>query len=473
MQIGERMFLIIGSGHLAVRLSQWCALRRRSVLIGLASNLPLDGPLEGCEIIALPSPMPLNSLPLEAQKPTAVLLLNPEALADENPLEAIQNHWQDVPILTTLSLEGDGVDLISVDDVSFAAMQDRIRSWEQKDGASVLHHYLHSVPEGSKVAIFCHDNPDPDALGAGLAMHELVQSMGLEPMLLHGGLIEHQQNRAMVRLLDIPVRRLILDWEVQDVLRDAAVVITVDFHRPGANNVLPEDCVPHIVLDHHTSDESVAADISMLRPEYSATSSLVASLLMSLNYPMTARVATALAFGIRTDTLGFTRHFNPVDIRALSWLNAYVDSELIRSIEEPPRSQDTLESFAEALSSRTLVGSTLLAPLSSMPNRDSLAQIADFLLPTEGIDTVVVFGPRRGKVILSARSKDEGIHLGRLLSDTWGGGLSGGHKALAGGQIPFEFLLNQLPENPEEADVQAVDAMSFRLRELFAGGADE
>jgi nanoRNase/pAp phosphatase (c-di-AMP/oligoRNAs hydrolase) len=187
---------------------------------------------------------------------------------------------------------------------------------------------------------------------------------------------------------------------------------------------------------------------------------------MSLNYPMTARVATALAFGIRTDTLGFTRHFNPVDIRALSWLNAYVDSELIRSIEEPPRSQDTLESFAEALSSRTLVGSTLLAPLSSMPNRDSLAQIADFLLPTEGIDTVVVFGPRRGKVILSARSKDEGIHLGRLLSDTWGGGLSGG-------QIPFEVLLNQLPENPEEADVQAVDAMSFRLRELFAGGADE
>jgi nanoRNase/pAp phosphatase (c-di-AMP/oligoRNAs hydrolase) len=277
----------------------------------------------------------------------------------------------------------------------------------------------------------------------------------------------------MVRLLDIPVRRLILDWEVQDVLRDAAVVITVDFHRPGANNVLPEDCVPHIVLDHHTSDESVAADISMLRPEYSATSSLVASLLMSLNYPMTARVATALAFGIRTDTLGFTRHFNPVDIRALSWLNAYVDSGLIRSIEEPPRSQDTLESFAEALSSRTLVGSTLLAPLSSMPNRDSLAQIADFLLPTEGIDTVVVFGPRRGKVILSARSKDEGIHLGRLLSDTWGGGLSGGHKALAGGQIPFEVLLNQLPENPEEADVQAVDAMSFRLRELFAGGADE
>ena len=134
------MFIIIGSGQLAIRLSQWCAERRRSILIGLAAHLPLDGPLEGCEIMALPSPTLLNSLPLDAHKPTAVLLLDPEALADEDPVTAIQNRWSDIPILTTLPLEGDGVDLISVDDVSIAAMQDRIRSWERKDGAGVVLH---------------------------------------------------------------------------------------------------------------------------------------------------------------------------------------------------------------------------------------------------------------------------------------------------------------------------------------------
>ena len=63
---------------------------------------------------------------------------------------------------------------------------------------------------------------------------------------------------------------------------------------------------------------------------------------------MNPRIATGLAFGIRTDTLGFTRHFNPVDIRALSWLNAYVDFGMLRSIEEPPRSQETLESFSRS-----------------------------------------------------------------------------------------------------------------------------
>ena len=65
---------------------------------------PLDKPLEGCEIMALPSPMLLKDLPLDTRKPTAVLLLDPESLLDENALEALQNHWNDVPVLTTSHL---------------------------------------------------------------------------------------------------------------------------------------------------------------------------------------------------------------------------------------------------------------------------------------------------------------------------------------------------------------------------------
>jgi nanoRNase/pAp phosphatase (c-di-AMP/oligoRNAs hydrolase) len=461
------MFLVFGSTPLAVRLSRWCAQRQRCVLIGLASTLPDTEPIDGCEIIALPAAMPLSSLPLEDHKPTAILLIDPNALEGEEPIGSIRNHWRDVPILTTLPLEGDGVDLISVDDVSYSAMQDRIRSWERKDGAAVLHHYLSSVPEGANIAIFCHDNPDPDALGAGLAMYELCHSMGLMPHIYHGGLIEHQQNRAMVNVLEVPSRRLILEWEVADVLRDAAVVMTVDFHRPGANNILPDDCVPHIVIDHHASD-GVAADLSMVHPEFSATSSLVASLLMQLEFEMTPRVATALAFGIRTDTPGFTRNFNPVDIRALSWLNAWVDSDMMRSIEEPPRSIETLEAFAEALKERKQHGTTVLAPLSALPNRDALAQIADFLLPTEGVESVVVYGVRRNKVILSARTTNPDLHLGKLLSEHWKQGQAGGHKALAGGQILFESLLSEVPSHLDEANQAALIAMTKELESLFS-----
>ena len=461
------MFLVFGSNQLAVRLSKWCAKRHKCVLIGLASSLPIEEPLDECEIIALPSPVELSSIPLIDHIPTAILYLDDDALIDSNSLDQIKMKWPETPILTTVQLEGDGIDLVSIDDISFAAMQDRIRSWERRASASVVENYLNSIPKGSKVAIFCHDNPDPDALASGLAMLELVEKIGLEGSILHGGLIEHQQNRAMVQLLEIPTRRLILDWEVSDAIKDSAVIITVDFHRPGANNILPVDCIPNIVIDHHTVEDTVAADIVLVRSEFSSTSSLITSLLMSLNHQISTKTATALAFGIKTDTLGFTRDFNAVDLRALSWLNAFVDREIARSIEIPPRSQETLESFSNALNNRIKIGNNLLAPLLEMPNRDSLAQIADFLLPTEGIDTVVVYGVRRGKIILSARTKRRDIHIGKILSSHWKDGLAGGHRELAGGQIPFEVILVEVPEDLDQANINALEQMTEELKSLL------
>ena len=187
----------------------------------------------------------------------------------------------------------------------------------------------------------------------------------------------------------------------------------------------------------------------------------------SIDFEMNKRVATALAFGIRTDTLGFTRDFNAVDIRALSWLNAWVDSDLLRSIETPPRSQQTLESFSEGLNNRILVGKTLIAPISQMPNRDALAQIADFLLPTADVDNVIVFGPRRGRIILSARTSNPNIHIGRLLAEKWPDGLAGGHKALAGGQIPFEVLLDEVSGDVVNDSEDALKAMAIELEKVF------
>ena len=212
--------------------------------------------------------------------------------------------------------------------------------------------------------IVCHDNPDPDALASALAMKHLCDSMGHSSTIIHGGMVEHQQNRTMVKLLNMDLRKLILDWEIEDLLKQSDIVICVDFSHPGANNVLPEKCVPHIVIDHHTSEERPAGDVILVRSEFAATSSLVASVLMNSGVEMNAEIATALAFGIRTDTLGFTRSFNAVDLRALSWLGAWIDWDLMRSFESPPRSQEVLSIFKQALSEASLENGLMLAPVS-------------------------------------------------------------------------------------------------------------
>ncbi len=435
------MFLIFGSDPIAIRLAEWIGARSRVRIIGLAEQM---AGMPGAEIVALPTEMELHEMPLPEVTPTAILLLE-EIICDDDPIQELKNHWPHTPILSTLDLEG--AERISIEDLTTSAIQERLRSIDRKQGAGEVLRRLNDE-NNAKALIVCHDNPDPDALASAMAMKHLCESIGHEATIIHGGIIEHQQNQAMVRLLDLDVRRLILDWEVEDLLKESDLVICVDFSHPGANNILPESCVPHIVIDHHTSEIRPAGDVILVRSEFAATSSLIASILMNSETELNREVATALAFGIRTDTLGFTRSFNAVDLRALSWLGAWIDWDLMRSFESPPRSQEVLSIFRQALTDATLENGLMLAPISQMTDRDALSQVADFLLPTEDVDVVIAYGIRMGKVILSARSSNDSIHIGRILSQTFEKGRAGGHKSLAGGQIPFDEIDS---ENPEEA----------------------
>ena len=434
------MFLIFGSDPIAIRLAQWIGERSRARIVGLAEQLI---PMENVEIVALPTEMELDEMPLPEVTPTAILLLE-EIICDDEPVKELKNRWPNTPILSTIDAEG--AEMISIEDLTTSAIQDRLRSIDRKQGAREVLRRL-EAENNSKVLIVCHDNPDPDALASALAMKHLCETMGHTSTIIHGGMIEHQQNRAMVKLLEMDIRKLILDWEVEDLLKESDIVICVDFSHPGSNNVLPQKCVPHIVIDHHTSEERPAGDVILVRSEFAATSSLIASILMNSGIEMNSEIATALAFGIRTDTLGFTRSFNAVDLRALSWLGAWIDWDLMRSFESPPRSQEVLSIFKQALTDAELENGLMLVPISDMVDRDALSQVADFLLPTEGVKIVVSYGVRMTKVILSVRSNDDSKHVGRLLAKTFEKGSAGGHKSLAGGQIPFEELGCESPED--------------------------
>ena len=449
------MFLIFGSDSLAIRLAEWIGARSRVRIIGLAEQLV---PMNDVEIVALPTEMELHEMPLPEVTPTAVMLLE-EIICDDDPVQELKNRWPNTPILSTIDVEG--AEMISVEDLTTSAIQDRLRSIDRKQGASEVLRRL-SDEEDSRILIVCHDNPDPDALASALAMKHLCESLGHTSTIIHGGMIEHQQNRAMVKLLEMDVRKLILDWEIEDLLNESDVVICVDFSHPGANNILPPTCVPHIVIDHHTSEVRPAGDVILVRSEFAATSSLIASVLMNSGVEMNTKVATALAFGIRTDTLGFTRSFNAVDLRALSWLGAWIDWDLMRSFESPPRSQEVLAIFRQALKDATLNDGLMLVPITDMADRDALSQVADFLLPTEGVDIVVAYGVRMSKVIISARSTKDNIHLGKIFGRTFEQGSAGGHKELAGGQIPFEELKC---ENAEEA----MESITIILKSALGG----
>jgi nanoRNase/pAp phosphatase (c-di-AMP/oligoRNAs hydrolase) len=96
-----------------------------------------------------------------------------------------------------------------------------------------------------------------------------------------------------------------------------------------------------------------------------------------------------------------------------------------------------------------------------------LAQIADFLLPTEGVDTVIALGARRGKVILSVRSNRDGLHVGKTLSSNFPDGLAGGHKTLGGGQIPFEFIIGKSTDEDTDLEQSVIESTVTMMSGLF------
>ena len=163
---------------------------------------------------------------------------------------------------------------------------------------------------------------------------------------------------------------------------------------------------------------------------------------MNMSLEMTPRLATALSFGLRTDTLSFTRSFNQVDLRALMWLNTWVDDELLQSIQAPLRSPETLESYREALATMVQNDGLVLAPIKNLVRRDDLAQVADFLFATSNTDLVIVYGIQRQKVLLSARSRREHLHIGLALSKEFPDGQAGGHRVMAGGQVGISGHIN-------------------------------
>ena len=154
------------------------------------------------------------------------------------------------------------------------------------------------------------------------------------------------------------------------------------------------------------------------------------------------------------------------------WLNTWVDDELLQSIQAPLRTPETLESFQQALATMVQKNGLVLAPIKNLVRRDDLAQVADFLFATSNTDVVFVYGIQRNKVLLSARSRRENLHIGLALAKEFPDGQAGGHRGMAGGQILLSSL--GFEEHIKDEEHQAVlSTLTQRLETLFSSEDEE
>jgi nanoRNase/pAp phosphatase (c-di-AMP/oligoRNAs hydrolase) len=286
------------------------------------------------------------------------------------------------------------------------------------------------------LAVVTHDNPDPDAIASALALCKIARTVGREADICYFGDITHQENRALVNVLDVDLRKL----DAGDIDEYGGIAL-VDHSRPGVNDQLPEDTPVDVLIDHHPPRAPVEARFVDLRSDVGATSTLLVEYLRQLGIDVDETVATALLYGIRVDTADFRREVSTVDFEAAAYLLPFADESTLERIATPSMSAETLETMRRAISNREVHDSVLVSHIENLHERDALAQSADQLLDIEGVRTTLVYGIIDGTVYCSGRTRGAALDIGETLRDAFDRiGSGGGHADMAGAQIPLGLL---------------------------------
>ena len=283
------------------------------------------------------------------------------------------------------------------------------------------------------LAVLVRDNPDPDSIAAAVALQAIAREHGVDAVINYEGDIGHQENRAFVNLLGLEL----VPIGDGKPLSEYGAVAMVDYGKSGDDELDPDVDVD-IFIDRRDLEAEIGAAFTDIRPNVSATSTILTKYLQEFGLSPTEAVATALLYGIRSETVDFKRETTPADLTAAAYLHPFVNHDTLEQVESPSMSPETLDVLAEAIQNREVQGSHLVSNAGFITDRDALGQAAQHLLKLEGITTTAVFGICDDRIFLSARSKDIRINIGKILQDAFSGiGETGGHSTEGDVEIPL------------------------------------
>jgi nanoRNase/pAp phosphatase (c-di-AMP/oligoRNAs hydrolase) len=195
------------------------------------------------------------------------------------------------------------------------------------------------------------------------------------------------------------------------------------------------------VIDHHPSTEISDSDFCDVRPEYGSTSSILTQYLRAARIKPSQALATALLYGIKTDTRNFERHTLIEDIEAFRYLFEHADHNILRKIEISDLSLSDTKFFHKAFERKHVVRDRIFVYLDEVPCSDILVEVAEFMLKIHDISWSVVSGIFHDDLVIVVRNDGLRKDAGKLLRRAFGLiGCAGGHQAMARAEIPLKRL---------------------------------
>jgi nanoRNase/pAp phosphatase (c-di-AMP/oligoRNAs hydrolase) len=296
---------------------------------------------------------------------------------------------------------------------------------------------LRSMAGDGPVLILTHDNPDPDALASGKALAQLFQqTWGISSQLTYSGLVARAENMAMLHLLTPEWRPL----EGAGVWGRYSAIALVDTQPGAGNNRLPPEVIPQIVIDHHHPLRSALESVPYvdIQTEIGSTVSIVYLYLEAARVSPDAQLATAIFYGIQTDTRGLTRGSSPLDQEIYFKMLPLIDRERLIQVEQAGLPREYFRAFVSGLQSARVYGHTVVSYLGAIHRPDFVAELADILIRLDNSRAVLCMGYHGATLYLSMRTASPDYDAGSLIQKVIAGsGRAGGHGVMAGGQVPL------------------------------------
>jgi len=288
-----------------------------------------------------------------------------------------------------------------------------------------------------RALVLTHDNPDPDSLASGVALAWLLSTLaGVEAKVAYGGIIGRAENRALMRVLKLPVVPI-----ARVVFDDYDLICMVDTQPEQGNHSLPRRHFPDVVIDHHPMrPDSHLAAIADVGGPIGATSTVVVEYVRASRLEIPENIATALFYGIKADTRDLGRQTTPQDVEAYLWLFPRTDKDALGAIEHPPLSLEYFALSHTAVERAQVYDGAVVLPLGSLYAPDMVAEVAERFLSLEGIRWSLAWGEFGGDLYYSLRTSDRRANAGRLIREVieGRGGSAGGHGPMAGARLPWK-----------------------------------
>ena len=285
-----------------------------------------------------------------------------------------------------------------------------------------------------RVFIQTHNFPDPDAIGAGFGLQGILKSYGIDSILCYVGQIDRINTKKMTELCSINIYS---EDETPLEMREFDPVICIDSQKGGGNiKDLPGDEIA--CIDHHPlieNDDYIYRDVR----KAGSCATLITQYYEELSIEPDENVATALLYGLKIDTMNFTRGVTQADIKAFSYLLDRASQDIIESLTMNSMEFADLQAYGAAIESIYVYDRVGFAGIPFACPDAQIGMVADFILSLDEVDVAVVYAHRRDGIKFSARSEVVKVNAGRLIAEALKDiGSGGGHSFMAGGFIPAE-----------------------------------